>query len=256
MFEQTLLTQPPSGQKTRALMTSFMAQMSLIGVLLVAPLFYTQVLPLVISPPILIVDPGTPAPLPARTTPPAASSSASHALASPKAFPRSSPTRVPTGPVLGDLTTDVSLNSLNIGPGIPDGGGNLVGTPGPNLPGAPSGFKGPVAGVASTPVVAIPPAADPKPLVVTSAIQSSKLIKQVVPFYPSPARISRISGTVRLLARIGRDGKVSEIRTLEGHPLLRRAAEDAVRQWVYSPTILNGVAVEVEAPIDVHFSLR
>jgi protein TonB len=82
------------------------------------------------------------------------------------------------------------------------------------------------------------------------------LIKQVVPFYPSPARISRISGTVRLLARIGRDGKVSEIRTLEGHPLLRRAAEDAVRQWVYSPTILNGVAVEVEAPIDVHFSLR
>jgi protein TonB len=65
----------------------------------------------------------------------------------------------------------------------------------------------------------------------------------------------RISGTVQLLGIIAKDGTIQKLQVLSGHPLLRQAAIDAVSQWVYRPTILNGQPVEVEAPIDVIFNL-
>jgi protein TonB len=86
-------------------------------------------------------------------------------------------------------------------------------------------------------------------------VQAAKLLKQVVPAYPQTARQLRISGTVRMLGIIGRDGTIRKLQVLSGHPLLRQAAVDAVSQWVYRPTVLNGQAVEVEAPIDVIFTL-
>jgi len=87
------------------------------------------------------------------------------------------------------------------------------------------------------------------------AVQEAKLINKVIPLYPPLARAARISGKVQLTALIGRDGTVKELQVVNGHPLLVRAAVDAVRQWVYSPTKLNGEAVEVIAPIDVNFTL-
>jgi len=86
-------------------------------------------------------------------------------------------------------------------------------------------------------------------------VQSAKLTKQVVPVYPRPALQMRISGTVQLLGIIAKDGTIQRLQVLSGHPLLRQAAIDAVSQWVYRPTILNGQPVEVEAPIDVIFNL-
>jgi protein TonB len=86
-------------------------------------------------------------------------------------------------------------------------------------------------------------------------VQSAKLIKQVVPVYPQLARQMRISGIVQLLGFIAKDGTIQRLQVLSGHPLLRQAAIDAVSQWVYRPTILNGQPVEVEAPIDVIFNL-
>ena len=84
----------------------------------------------------------------------------------------------------------------------------------------------------------------------------SKLIKKVVPAYPTLAHQMHASGTVRLLGIIARDGHVRDLRVLSGHPLLQQAARDAVNQWIYSPTILSGQPVEVESPIDVIFELR
>ena len=84
----------------------------------------------------------------------------------------------------------------------------------------------------------------------------AKLINRVVPAFPEMARRLRVSGTVRLLGIIGKDGRIRELRVLSGHPLLRQSALDAVGQWVYSPTILGGQPVEVEAPIDVNFEIR
>jgi len=74
--------------------------------------------------------------------------------------------------------------------------------------------------------------------------------------YPPLARQTRISGTVRLHAIIGKDGTIQQLEVLNGHPLLQQSALDAVRQWRYQPTLLNGEPVEVDTTIDVIFSLN
>jgi protein TonB len=86
-------------------------------------------------------------------------------------------------------------------------------------------------------------------------VLEAKLIHRVVPAYPAHARLVRASGDVRLSAVIGRDGRIQEINVLSGHPLLIQAAVDAVRQWIYQPTMLNGEPVEVDTVITVMFNL-
>jgi periplasmic protein TonB len=87
-------------------------------------------------------------------------------------------------------------------------------------------------------------------------VQAAKLIRRITPRYPVLALQTRVSGTVKLEAVIGSDGKVQSLRLISGHPLLVESAMRAVRAWEYSPTFLNGEPVEVLAPIDVHFSLQ
>jgi protein TonB len=94
-----------------------------------------------------------------------------------------------------------------------------------------------------------------RPIAVSTGVQEAKLIRQVTPAYPPLARNARISGTVRLTAIIGRDGTIQHLQLISGHPLLTGAAIEAVKQWVYRPTLLNEQAVEVITQIDVNFSL-
>jgi protein TonB len=105
------------------------------------------------------------------------------------------------------------------------------------------------------PVAPRPAAATAKPTRITlgGRVVEAKLIHRVVPNYPALARQARVSGVVRLRAVISRDGRVQEISLLSGHPLLIRAAVDAVRQWLYQPTMLNGEPVEVDTEITVTF---
>jgi len=77
----------------------------------------------------------------------------------------------------------------------------------------------------------------------------------VLPVYPQIAKTAHIQGTVLLHAIIDKDGSIQELQYISGPPLLMRAAMDAVRQWKYSPTLLNGDAVPVETQIQVIFSL-
>ncbi len=83
----------------------------------------------------------------------------------------------------------------------------------------------------------------------------AKVIRKVIPEYPPLARSARISGVVRLIGIIGKDGTIQNLQLVSGHPLLARAAMEAVQQWVYKPTLLNGNPVEVIAPIEVRFTL-
>jgi protein TonB len=83
----------------------------------------------------------------------------------------------------------------------------------------------------------------------------AKLIRQVVPQYPALARTARISGVVHLIGTIAKDGTIRDLQLVDGHPMLARAAMEAVEQWVYEPTLLNGEPVEVIAPIEVNFTL-
>jgi protein TonB len=94
-----------------------------------------------------------------------------------------------------------------------------------------------------------------KPVTVTSDVQAAKLIRKVIPVYPRLAIAAHISGTVRLIGVVAKDGTVQQIRVVSGPALLVEAALDAVRQWVYRPTMLSGKPVEVIAPIDVIFTL-
>jgi len=86
-------------------------------------------------------------------------------------------------------------------------------------------------------------------------VQAARLVNKVTPLYPPLARQTRISGTVRLHAIIGKNGGVEQLQVVSGHPLLVQSALDAVRQWRYQPTLLNGDPVEVDTEIDVVFSL-
>lgn len=86
-------------------------------------------------------------------------------------------------------------------------------------------------------------------------VQQSNLLHSVDPVYPPLARQARIQGVVRFNVIIGHDGHVKTIQLISGHPLLVLAAQEAVRQWVYRPTLLNGNPVEVATVVDVPFTL-
>ncbi len=94
------------------------------------------------------------------------------------------------------------------------------------------------------------------PLQVSSGIMDAMLINRVEPRYPTIAQVARVSGSVVLSAVISTDGSIQSLRVVSGNPLLISAAYDAVRQWRYRPTLLNGQAVEVQTLITVNFVLQ
>jgi TonB family protein len=105
-------------------------------------------------------------------------------------------------------------------------------------------------------VSAIPPAADgTRRINIGGNVQQSKLISQPRPVYPPAAKQARIQGVVHLSALIGKEGNVTNLAVISGHPLLIPSALDSVRQWVYQTTLLNGEPVEVITQIDVKYTL-
>ena len=88
-----------------------------------------------------------------------------------------------------------------------------------------------------------------------SQIEPAMILSQPQPAYPSVARGVGIQGDVVLHAIIDREGRIAELQVVAGHPLLVRAALDAVRTWRYRPTLLNGEPVEVDTTITVTFRL-
>lgn len=88
-----------------------------------------------------------------------------------------------------------------------------------------------------------------------SRIMEGSLIYKVQPSYPALAKATRVQGQVVLRAVISRTGTIESLQVVSGHPLLVRAAIDAVRQWRYRPYVLNGDPVEVETEVTVNFVL-
>lgn len=85
---------------------------------------------------------------------------------------------------------------------------------------------------------------------------ATKILEKVPPVYPPLARQTRIQGTVRLHAIIGKDGLVKQLELISGHPLLVQSALDAVKKWQYEPVLLNGEPVEVDTTVDVIYALN
>jgi protein TonB len=99
----------------------------------------------------------------------------------------------------------------------------------------------------------LPPRPEPPKRVPVSVLSEALLVNKVVPAYPVVAQHSGVQGDVKLHAIISRDGSIQSLSLISGHPLLTRAAMDAVGQWRYRPYILNGEPVEVETWITVSF---
>ena len=243
MFEEMVVSSP-KGKKTNkswTVIVSGIVQATFLAVLILIPLIYTEALPKASLATLLVAPPPPPPPPP----PPAATQIVkvkpqvhlmdAGILVAPKAIPK-------------------EVKIIKEEAEQPDAMGAMGGVPG----GVPGGQMGGVIGGVIGGVGGAPP--PPKPtqqrIRQGGAVQAAMLVNRVQPQYPPLARQTRISGTVRLHAIISKDGSVQQLEVLSGHPLLVQAALDAVRQWKYRPTTLNGEPVEVDTTIDVIFSLN
>jgi periplasmic protein TonB len=142
--------------------------------------------------------------------------------------------------------------------------GNFVG-------GMPSGVSGGVAGAgvgsgltsglisntgSNTPPPPPPPIKKREVYKIGGDLKESMLIKQVKPEYPPLAARMRLSDVVILVVTIDEEGNVSDIKVQKGNPILNEAAIKAVKQWKYSPTVLNGEPVPVIGTVKVIFSSK
>jgi periplasmic protein TonB len=242
VFEQSLLLNDGIKRPWNFL-ASVGAELLIVTLALLIPLLYREHLPTVHWKDIVVGPPPAPPPaVPQRAhDSPVTNTTPSLTLHRPFVFsPRSSAQTPPTTP--GDFTPEAPPS---IGPDTGLGGRtNALGTFIPNIVALPP--------PPSKPIVEKKPSG---PLPVGGDVEMALLIRKVVPEYPALAKSARISGVVRLIGTIAKDGTIQNLRLVSGHPLLAHAAMEAVRQWVFKPTFLNGQPVEVIAPIEVHFTL-
>ena len=203
--------------------------------LVVIPLFHTDTLPKRETLTMLYV-------------PPAAAASNVTSLPVPTSTSRNTPTnmRIPSAV----HTTHEAPAS----PPVDTAGGLVGGVPGGVVGGIPGGVLSEVLrSTGSAPVLATTPA--PKRIRVPARMAEANLVYDVAPKYPPEAGRARIEGTVVLLAVIGKDGTVEDVRVERGLPVLAQAAIEAVKQWRYRPYLLNGEPVEVDSQVTINFTL-
>jgi protein TonB len=243
MFEDMVVSTSTAVKTNKpwTVILSFAFQAGFLAILILIPLIYTEALPKTMMATLLVAPPPPPPP-----PPPPVAAQVVHIkpqvhlmdagkLVAPKVIPK-----------------DVKIIKEEAEPDMGAVGG--VGVPGGVAGGSIGGVLGGVmGGMGAAPP---PPKANPSRIRQGGNVQAAMLIDRVQPSYPPLARQTRISGTVRLHAIIGKDGSVQQLTQETGHPLLVQAALDAVRRWRYKPTLLNGEPVEVDTTIDVIFSLN
>ena len=168
---------------------------------------------------------------------------------------------VPT-PTFRNTSTKVSIPSpvhtTQEAPSAPvaTAGGVVGGVPGGVVDGIPGGALSDVLhSNGSAPVLASTPAPAPKRIRVPARMAEANLVYDVAPKYPAEAGRAGIEGTVVLMAVIGKDGTVQDVRVQSGLSVLAQAAIEAVKQWRYRPYLLNGEPVEVDSQVTINFNL-
>jgi periplasmic protein TonB len=245
MFEHAVLENSYGNRRAVAASAGFAGQAALAAFIAIAPMIWPQVLP---SPRFtMTIAPPPPAPAPPE-----------HTVAARPRTPRTlrefhldlrAPTRMPAQPQkIIDEPTIGSTSEIAVPGGIGSGPASAL-----------------LAGVLSVapeiPRPIVKPSEPKPPLeevkrIRVSSLDPGHLIHMVQPVFPQIAKTAHIEGTVELSAVIGTDGHVRELNVISGHPLLRKAALDAVRLWIYKPPVLNGESVEIVAPIAVIFRLN
>ena len=255
MFETATLNYGRSTKRVWATALGFTGQALLIGGGLLAPMVFPQTLgkAFLIS---SIVSPGPPPAPPPPPGPQVRPRGARRVFSQVSASGLMAPARIPDKPA---MLVDEPPVASGSGTGVVGGmvGGDQNGIIDGVLRAVPNEAPRPVS-VARAPLPK-PAAAAAAPVVRPPRVTQIRMatpIQRVDPVYPRIAIDAHVSGTVELMGVLGVDGRIHELKVLRGHPLLIKAAMDAVRQWVYEPTMLNGQAVEVSAPITVNFILR
>ncbi len=249
MFEQAVLEGSYGNRRAFATGAGFAGQAALAAFLVIAPMIWPQVLPrpqltMTISPP----PPAAPEHIVAAR--PQASHSAAPVFRSDLLIP----SKMPSKPQQISDAIEPTIQAIAIG--VPGGiGEGIEGMLG-------KGLLDSVLHKADAVPRPVAKAPEPKTAgeevkrIRVSSLDPARLIHMVQPIYPSIAKSAHISGTVELRALIGTDGHVRELSVVSGHPLLRNAALEAVRQWIYKPPSLGGESVEIVAPIAVIFRLN
>src|SRR5580700_10471202 len=242
MFEDSLIESGNRFGAKRRLSTtilSFLLQVSLIGVLILIPLIYTDALPKTQLMTFLVAPPPPPPPPP----PPAAAPIKIVKMVS----------EVVNGQLRAPTKIPDKVQMIKEDENPPDlGGGVPGGVPGGIAGGSAGGVIG---GILSSTAVAVPKAATPTRVRVSQGVSAGLLIRRVQPNYPQLAKQARIQGQVVLQAEISKDGTIQNLQLISGHPMLAPAAIEAVKQWRYKPYLLNGEPVAVETTVLVNFSL-
>jgi periplasmic protein TonB len=249
MFEQTFVEGANKTRKSASVFISFAIQVGLIVVAILIPLIYNEVLPRTQLTSFLVAPPPPPPPPP----PPAAA---------PVKVVKQVPRQFDAGKLMAPKTIPKEIAKITEEEMPAMGAPGVVGgVPGGVPGGAPGGVIGGIIGSVPSaappppPVKEAPKPVTPKSIRVGGNVQAAKLVRQPKPLYPPLAKQARISGVVRFNAVIGKDGTIQNLTLVSGHPLLVPSAQEAVRQWVYQPTTLNGEPVEVVTTIDVNFTL-
>jgi protein TonB len=218
----------------------------IVGMFVLVPLIYTEALPASQLVTFLAAPPPPPPP-----PPPAAAAPVRVVKRVTVEDIMKAPTVIPkTVKVIRDVPEPVNTGAVGVVGGVPGG------VPGGQMGGVLGGVIGGVLSTASAPPPPPPPkAATPKRIRVGGQVESARLIFQPKPEYPQLAKMARIQGVVRLEAIISKDGTIQDLKVVSGHPLLVKAALEAVQRWRYQPTLLNGEPVEVITEIDVNFTL-
>jgi protein TonB len=250
MFEQSILKGAPRTRRVGTVLVSFASQTILIGVGVLMPLIAFDRLPQTRLTPPLVAPPPPPGSRNMEARPHVRIVDVVHRQ-TPRPF--TAPAFVPTAiamnlppepaPATADNTDYVAFSPGAGGDGVPQSVGNTlwrIATPPPP----------------PEPKHDVKPTVKPQdPVPIGGRVMMARLIHQVKPTYPALGHQAHISGTVVLQAIVGRDGCIRDLQVLSGHPLLIPAAVEAVRQWLYQPTTLNGNPVEVLTTVEVKFVL-
>lgn len=236
MFQGTLVAQPATRQ-TWSFVVSLLIQALAVAGLLLVPLLNTYEIPLgdwagrafrLMAPP----PPPPPSP-PTAPVPQAAPERYQSDFTAPAAIPAKVARLIDSGPAGPPLLGVPAPQGVLGSEGVPSAGGVF----GAILP-EPSSLT-------------LPP-----PIRVGGRVQNARILHKVQPEYPPEAVEQHVTGVVKLEAIIAVDGAVRDLKLISGHPLLAAAAIDAVSEWRYRPTHLNGRAVEVTTLVDVVFNLH
>jgi periplasmic protein TonB len=243
VFEQSIVLDHNANRPWNFL-ASLTGELVVVSLLVLIPLAYSDHLPVFHWNDVILRPAPPPAPLPITPSRHEPDTNTSTPAAQPRIF-HYDRTAIPhpTPAVSFSFTPEAppSIGVQGARDGVPGGsqlGGLTIPVPPPPPPGQ-----------------AVHASAPSAPIRVGGTVQMAKLIRMVRPEYPLLAKTARISGVVHLIGIIAKDGTIRNLQLVDGHPWLARAAMQAVAQWVYKPTLLNGEPVEVIAPIEISFTL-